>query len=480
MELSFNYAFQISHMVNRLTCMDVWSDLLLTLETFPRRVRDLPVQPQVASAEVRAALEPYDFCAPRPLRAVVGDVNRWLTDWTVHVTHPRYFGLFNPSVRDAGIVGETLAALYNPQLAAWSHAPAANEIERHVLRHFTTLLGWNPDTSISNFTSGGAEANLSALLAALAWRYPAAAQHGLGGLPGKAAVYVSGEAHHSLVKAARHVGLGTDALRFVPLTERWTLDPAALALQLEADRHAGWEPLMVVATAGTTAAGLIDPLQDIAVVAAQAGVWLHVDAAWGGATLLSPTLRRHLSGIEQADSVTWDAHKWLSVPLGAGMFFCRHPEAVKRAFAVTTSYMPPETGDATLDPYATTSQWSRRAMGLKVFLALAELGTAGYAELIERQTQMGELLRKGLLDGGWRVVNDTPLPVVCFTHSDLEAGRRSVAALLAVIYQRNRVWLSGVQLGGAELLRACVTSYHTEAVDVACLLGELHIALSEV
>lgn len=234
---------------------------------------------------------------------------------------------------------------------------------------------------------------------------------------------------------------------------------------------------MIVATVGTTGAGLIDPLPRLADVAELAGVWLHVDAAWGGSALLSP-IKGYLTGIERADSVTWDAHKWLSVPMGAGMFFCRQPDAVKRAVAVTTSYMPPEIGEATLDPYASTVQWSRRAIGLKVFLALAELGAAGYAELIEHQAAMGQQLRDQLMGAGWRVVNDTPLPVLCFTHPELEAGGKTVEEVLTAIYWRNRVWLSAVQLGERQLLRACVTSYHTNAADVACLVDELQIALS--
>lgn len=133
---------------------------------------------------------------------------------------------------------------------------------------------------------------------------------------------------------------------------------------------------------------------------------------------------------------------------------------------------------AALEPYASTVQWSRRAIGLKVFLALAELGAAGYAELIEHQAAMGQHLRDQLMGAGWRVVNDTSLPVLCFTHPELEAGGKTVEEVLTAIYRRNRVWLSAVQLGERQLLRACVTSYHTNAADVACLVDELQIAFS--
>lgn len=459
----------------------VWRQLAAEIADFAATIRDVPVLPQVTPAEIRNALAGrYTFEAPIPLDTLTADVARLLRTWTVHVTHPRYFGLFNPSVHEAGVVADALAALYNPQLAAWSHAPAVNEMERHVLRFFSGVLGLAPDATFANFTSGGAEANLSAVLAALAHHCPETGTQGLAALPGRPVLYATSESHHSFVKIARMTGLGTDALREVPTTDRFTLDPEALHLQIEADRRAGLLPLLVVGTAGTTGAGLVDPLPEIADVAAAQGCWFHVDGAWGAAAALSPRLRPVLAGIERADSVTWDAHKWLSVPMGAGMFFCRHPEAVRRAFAITTSYMPGAAGSDAPDPYATTVQWSRRAIGLKVFMALAEQGRDGYTGLIEHQAHMGDRLRARLQAAGWEVVNDTRLPLVCFTHPDLRAGRCTTQDVLAVIYRRRRVWISDVVLGGRErVLRACITSFRTDEADLDCLLGELEAARRE-
>ena len=218
------------------------------------------------------------------------------------------------------------------------------------------------------------------------------------------------------------------------------------------------------------------PLADVAAVC---GAWFHVDAAWGGMAAFVPRLRPVLAGVERADSVTWDAHKGLSVPMGAGMFFCRHPGAVARAFAITTSYMPPAGGTDTVDPYATTAQWSRRAIGLKLFLALAELGVEGYGALIDRQAQVAERIRDELRRAGWLVVNETPLPVVCFTHPEIRAGRLSTSDVLRGVYERRRVWVSDVVLGQASpagsdrVLRACVTSMWSDTTDVACLVEEL-------
>ena len=216
------------------------------------------------------------------------------------------------------------------------------EIQRD---RFVDLLGWNRDTTIMNLSSGGVEASLSAVLAAIAHHFPESGRQGIASLSQRPAIYITAESHHSFVKIARMTGLGTDCLHEVPTTKEYIMDVEALLQHIERDRSQAWHPLMVVGTAGSTSAGLVDPLPEIAKIAGQSGIWFHVDAAWGGTALLSPKLRSLLAGIEQADSVTWDAHKWLSVPMGAGMFFCRHEMALARAFAVTASYLSERTGD---------------------------------------------------------------------------------------------------------------------------------------
>jgi glutamate/tyrosine decarboxylase-like PLP-dependent enzyme len=250
------------------------------------------------------------------------------------------------------------------------------------------------------------------------------------------------------------------------------MDVDALRAALERDVAAGDHPFMVVGTAGTTTSGAIDPLEDIAALCRKHGVWYHVDAAWGGSAALSPALLPQLKGIERADSITWDAHKWLSVPMAAGMFFCRDQTAVARAFGTRATYVP-DPAQETHDNYLTTLQWSRRFIGLKLFMALAEVGRDGYRELIEHQTRMGEELRKRLQAAGWRVVNKTRLPLVCFTHPVIESGRVSTAEVLRRLYERGNVWISEVTLGDVRVLRACITSYLTTEADLDTLVAEL-------
>src|SRR5207247_838069 len=298
-----------------------------------------PIVPMVTPEEIRGYLASrYDFTKPLALDDVGADVERTFRTWQVHVTHPRYFGLFNPSVTLASIAADTLVAMYNPQLAAWRTSPAANEIERHTLAWLAGKFRLPADT-VANFTTGGAEANLSAVVVALTRMCPEYGEGGLRHLAHAPTIYLTGEAHHSFNKIAHMTGLGRRAVRTVATDRDLKMDVGDLARRVAEDRRSGSAPFMVVGTAGTTAAGAIDPLPDLARFCRSEQLWLHVDAAWGGAAVLSPRLRGHLAGIDAADSIACDAQQWFSVPMGAGMFFCRHADAVAEAFRAQPRYL---------------------------------------------------------------------------------------------------------------------------------------------
>lgn len=431
-------------------------------------ITDGPIVPEVTPKEIRDYLASrYDFTKPLRLDDAIADVEQMLRKWQVQVTHPRYFGLFNPSVTTASVIADALVAMYNPQLATWRTSPAANEIERHTLSWLAGKFGL-PECTVSNFTSGGEESNLSAVVVALTRAFPSVAETGLRGLSAHPVIYLASSAHHGFSKIVRMTGLGRGALRTVALDSDLKMNVGDLARKVSEDRRSGMAPFMVVATAGTTAAGVIDPLPQLARFCHTEDLWFHVDAAWGGAAVISQQLRNHLSGIEDADSVTCDAHKWFSVPMGAGMFFCRHRAAILSAFESEISFMPGKTADV-LDPYTSTVQWSRRFVGLKLFLALAERGESGYAQMIEHQARMGDVLRGSLERTGWRIVNKTPLPLVCFTRDGLVPS-----SFLKELHRRQIAWMSEVHLdGSSSVLRACVTSFRTTEQDIEWVTSEM-------
>lgn len=440
-----------------------------------REVEHGPVYPTVTVEEIRRhLLSRYDFSRPIELHEAVADVEKMLREWQVQVTHPRYFGLFNPSVTLASAVADTLVALYNSQLANWRTSPAANEMERHTLGWFAAKFGL-PEETRASFTTGGTEANQSAVVVALTRAFPGYGKDGLRSLPGAPTIYLTEESHHGFNKIAHLCGLGRNALRIVTVDKDLKMDVGDLERRVQEDRKNGSLPFMVVGTAGTTAAGILDPLPEIGAFCQKAGLWFHADAAWGGAAILSQKLRCHLAGIEMADSITCDAHKWFSVPMGCGMFFCRYPQAVAEAFRADVTYVPGKQAGPVFDPLTNSIQWSRRFIGLKLFLSLAQQGEQGQAETIERQTQLGDLLRNELRESGWNVVNSTPFPLVCFTRRGIDTGK-----FLACMRERQVAWMSEAIVHGQSVVRACITSFRTTEEDVRDVIAEMNRIASEI
>jgi glutamate/tyrosine decarboxylase-like PLP-dependent enzyme len=316
---------------------------------------------------------------------------------------------------------------------------------------------------------------MTAILLALERHFPEATERGLAAVRGRPTVYVSTEAHHSFVKAARMTGLGQSAVRLIRTGTDLGLDVDVLRSTIEHDRGEGDRPFLVVATAGSTAAGVIDPLPWIAEFCRELGLDLHVDAAWAGAVSLSPALRPLLDGIERADSVTVDAHKWLSAPMAAGVILTPHRHDLARTFRVTADYMPSAEDS---DPYLSSAQWSRRFIGLKVFMSLAAAGRAGYAAQIEHDCRLGEHLRARLRRDGWRIVNETPLPIVCFVPGDGSSDR--LDRIARHVEASGSAWISVSRLGGRRALRACITSHRSTEADVDALCDALAAAARSV
>lgn len=434
------------------------------------KVLTAPPAPVVDRDEIEQRVAQYSFESPIGTAKLVGEVSRMIEAWGVHTVHPRYFGLFNPSIHPASVAADALVAGYNQQVGAWSHSPIANEIERHTLSYLARCLG--VDGMSAHFTSGGNEANHTAMLAALAHHFPGYSEGGLRSLDEMPVFYGSKETHHSIVKIAKHTGLGSSAFRGIDVDDSFRMRSGDLEVAVVTDLRRGKRPFFVVATIGTTASGAIDPIAEIAQVCARHNLWLHVDGAWGATACLSPKLRHFVNGIEAADSITWDAHKWMSVSMGAGMVFTRHPDALRRAFGVDASYVPAETPDR-VDLYQSSLQWSRRFIGLKVFMTLATLGAKRMAELVEWQTEMGNELRRKLIENDWIVVNDTPLPLVCFTHRSFRERGIDVESVAGRLRERGDVWVSSVVLGDERVLRACITSYRATPEDLDILIASL-------
>jgi glutamate/tyrosine decarboxylase-like PLP-dependent enzyme len=471
-------------MLDAETRAQLWRKLVDAIEAYATKLETGRVTPPLEPGKLRALLARFDFSAPVDALEALDFLVEGLWKFQTHTPHPRYYGLFNPAPTTMGIAGDALVAAFNPQLAAWSHSPLAIEIEQHLVRAFGARFGYDPAETDGTFASGGMEANHTAVLTALVQAFPEFSSRGVRALAAQPVLYVSAEAHHSLLKAARLCGLGTDAVHKIPVDDSLRMEPEMLASRIAQDRGQGLALFLVAATAGTTNAGAIDPLPAVAEVAAREKLWLHVDAAWGGAAALVPELRPLLDGIERADSITFDAHKWLSVPMGAGIYLTRHTGILDRTFRVGQTYMPREAaGLNVVDPFMHSIQWSRRAIGLKVFLSLAVAGWEGYATAIRHMVAMGALLREQLEASDWQVVNQTPLPLCCFVDQRHAEGRSAayLHALAMKVVGSGKAWISTTRLAGSvPVLRACITNYRTKAEDIAALIEALEQARNQL
>jgi glutamate/tyrosine decarboxylase-like PLP-dependent enzyme len=448
--------------------MERWDDFLTReLVSANERVALGSVVPTLNFDAFRAELAAFDFGAPRPL----DDTLRWkiaqIETGVVHMTHPRYFGLFNPQPTFPALCGDRIAGAFNPQLATWKTAPAAVEIEAHVIRAVAARAGLPPESG-GHFTSGGSEANYTSLICALTHANPQFATDGARSFTGAPVFYISRESHLAWIKIAVQAGLGRSAARLVASDGSGRMDPAALADALAADRTAGCVPVMIVATAGTTAGGMIDPLETCCEIARSAGLWFHVDAAWGGAVLASDKLRGALKGIERADSVTIDAHKWFATTMGCGMFITAHPEVLSTAFQVSTGFMPSNV--ANLDPYVTTAQWSRRFLGLRLFLSLAAAGWSGYGEHVERAVELIAQLRVLLVERGWTIMNGSTLAVLCVAPP---TGRGEIQAIAGRVLASGQAWVAAARFEGKETIRVCLTHGGATPADITTLADVL-------
>ena len=416
---------------------------------------------------LRRELEGFDFAAARPLTELLDWSIGMLEHGLTHLTHPRYFGLFNPAPTFPAQCADRLVAAFNPQVASSATSPAAVALEAHVIRSVAQRAGF-PAGAGGHFTSGGSEANYTAMLCALTRAHPGFAVDGARAFAGQPVFYVSKECHHSWVKIAHQAGIGRSAARLVATDGRGRLSVSALEQAIAADLAGGSVPFLLVASAGTSNAGMLDPLEACADLAAQHQLWYHVDAAWGGAMIASERLRCVLKGLERADSATIDAHKWFATTMGCGMFLVRDPTALTASFQVAASYMPSH--KPSLDPYMNTVQWSRRFLGLRLFLSLAAAGWAGHAAHIERAVAQTAWIRGELERRGWSIVNDSPFALLnVVPPAALGDPKTVVARVLA----SGRAWVSLARFEERDVIRICVTHGETGDADLAILIASL-------
>ena len=399
--------------------------------------------------------------------------------------HPRFFGWVNPPPSVIGIFADALAAAMNPSCAGGNHA--AIYVEREVIGWFRRILGF-PAEAIGLLVSGGSMAALTALAVARHTKCPFDVRsRGLQSVASRLVVYRSGETHGCHQKAIELLGIGSDNLRTVDHDSSLRLVPAALDAAIRNDVEAGLTPLSVVANAGTVNTGAIDPIDEIAVVCRRHDVWLHVDGAYGAPAVLSERYKSQLSGLEQADSIALDPHKWLYVPVEAGLVLVRNGAAMRAAFSLVPPYLRTDGdiegvgGPPWFSEYG--FQQTRGFRALKVWMAVRYHGLAGHRKAIERDIDHARALAEALRAASdFQLFEPQGLSIVCFRY--LPRAERVTPEALDTINQllltrlqlSGRVFLSSTTIDGRFWLRACFVNPLASDDDVGAILDAVRDA----
>jgi len=434
------------------------------IDAFYSSLPDRPVQLPANQRTYGPLNDPLPEDGTDPLQ-VLAEVCRNMVDQGFHVPAANYFGLMNPTPTYMGFLGEALVAGLNPQLATLARSQLASKIEVETLRWIGERVGW-PGAFNGTFTSGGNEANFSGLALALASKFPDAIEDGVATIGAQPIVYASSESHHSLDKSAGLLGIGRKALKRVAVNERLQMDPAALEAASESDLRAGRGPFCVVATVGTTSSGIIDDLPAIADVCRRYQLWLHVDGAYGGSLVFSDKHRGLIRGIELADSITIDPHKWLAVPFAAGVILTSRPEIMERAFAVYAPYMPKAAGAVLPDNAKISTQWTRRMNAMKLWLTLKVHGRKGYEEHIDNQMNLARTFADWV-SRSEQFELSTPMVVPILNLrlkaiADSEQRAAMHNTIVDEVTRDGQRWISETVVNGESVIRVMVVSYLTE------------------
>jgi aromatic-L-amino-acid decarboxylase len=455
--------------------LDLWVELLADL-------RSLPVGRSETPDEVRSAVLRDVPDEPLPVAELMDDLRGLVMEHSMYPGHPRFMAYISGAGTAPGAVADLLAAAVNQNVGGWMLSPAATEIEQHLIRWLGSEIGL-PEGCGGIVASGGATATLIAMKAARDHHCgPSVRIDGVQAL-GHLVCYTSTEAHVVIDRAADILGLGSASVRHVPVDAQKRMRTDLLLEMLREDRAAGRDPYAVIGTAGTTATGSIDPLAELADICRDEQLWFHVDGAYGAPAVLVPELRPLFAGIERADSVALDPHKWLYVPLAVGCVLMRDPHRLPESFGVDASYVHQdrdhvERGD---DLGFAGVQFSRGFAALKVWVSLLAHGRDAYTRRIRHDVELARYLDARVTRRPeFQPMAPVALSIACFRYvpADIDPSDPDHQAYLDELNERvmtaiqadGRVFCSNADIDGRYALRACIVNFRTEATDVDALL----------
>ena len=442
---------------------------------------DRPVMASSEPGEVRALFPTAPPEAPEPFSQVLEDLQTLVIPGLSHWQHPRFFGYFPCNAPLAGVLGDFASTGLGVLGLSWQSSPALSELEEVVTDWMRKMVGLSPAWSgVIQDT-----ASTSTLIALICARERvtdfALTRGGLQAHPSPLAVYVSAQSHSSVDKGALLAGFGRETVRLVPCDAVHAMRADALAAMISADLAAGSVPAAIVATTGTTATTAIDPIRAIADVAARHGVWLHVDAAMAGSAMILPELRHYWDGIEGADSIVINAHKWLGAPFDCSLYYVRDPAHLVRVMSTNPSFLQSSVDDRVRNLRDWGIPLGRRFRALKLWFLIREQGVAGLSARLRRDILNAQWLASEVAaTPDWRVVAPVPLQTVCIRHEpqglDGEALDAHTRAWAERVNRSGAAYLTPATLDGRWMVRVSIGAEPTERADVSGLWADMREA----
>ena len=447
------------------------------LAQYFENIESKPVFPDADPKMIRRLFEgplPED---PEAFEDVLRELDQKLLPYCTHVGHPGYMGLITPSPNPVGVIGDFICSALNQNLGAYSIGPSAVAMERSTVRWLTDLVGYGAEAG-GNLTSGGMTANFIGLKLGRDWATGDLAQHD--GVQERCAVYVSEERHVSVDKAVDAIGLGRTGLRALPTDAKFQLRLDTLEAAIERDRKQGVRPLCVVGIFGTTNTGAVDDIRALRRIADREGMWLHADAAYGGGMLLSHDFRLKATGLELANSVTIDPHKWFYAPLDAGAILVQDESRLTASFGMKPAYLTDEM-EAAKDRYqyyVHGFEQSRRFRSLKVWMSFKRYGARQIGEWIDNNVRHARYLFAMVEnDAEFEAASNPPMSAICIRYSAADAmgidAKQLHARVVARVEKSGRFWISTTELKGKTWFRINPVNFRTKQEHMEGLLDLL-------
>lgn len=423
----------------------------------------------VRPGDIAARLPPSPPQQPEPLNAILDDFERIILPGTTHWNHPGFFAYFAISASAPGILAEYLTAALDINAMLWKSGPAATELEQRALDWLRQMMGLESSWfGVINDT-----ASIGTLLALAAAREAKPEleirRRGMAGrrdLPALR-VYASEQAHSSVDKAVMALGFGHDNLVSIAVNDRFEMRVDYLQRAIAADRARGMLPLAVVATVGTTGSTSVDPVPAIAAICARESLWLHVDASYAGVAAIVPERRDTLAGVDGADSLVVNPHKWLFTPVDISALYTRRPEVLKRAFALVPEYLTTAEQDEAVNLMDYGVQLGRRFRALKLWMVIRAFGVDGIVERLRRHMALAREFASWVdAEPAWELMAPVPFSLVCFRYAragvDDTVANQLNSAILDRVNASGRVFLSHTKLNGVFTLRLAIGNLRTE------------------